>query len=141
MTLGYWFDPCCRFGLETSYLSLGTTVDRFRVILASAADLVLTASGTATLEAMLLQRPMLVGYRLSAPTYGLIRALDLVKVPHVSLPNLLAGEALVPEFIQERCRAEVLGPALLDLLDELGIADNTIVLFCADHGDYAGDQG
>jgi lipid-A-disaccharide synthase len=103
-----------RFPLELPL----TTVDGHSRELISAADLVLTASGTATLEAMLLQRPMLVGYRLSAPTYGLIRALDLVKVPHVSLPNLLAGEALVPEFIQDRCRAEVLGPALLALLDD-----------------------
>ena len=95
-----------------------TTVDGHSREVISAADLVLTASGTATLEAMLLQRPMLVGYRLSAATYGLVNALDLVKVPHVSLPNLLAGEALVPEFIQERCRAEALGPALLALLDD-----------------------
>jgi lipid-A-disaccharide synthase len=93
-----------------------TAVDGQGRELISAADLVLTASGTATLEAMLLQRPMVVGYRLSAATYGLVKALDLVKVPYVSLPNLLADEALVPEFIQQRCRVELLGPALLDLL-------------------------
>ena len=80
-----------RFPLELPV----TTVDGHSRELIGAADLVLTASGTATLEAMLLQRPMLVGYRLSAATYGLVTALNLIKVPYVSLPNLLAGEALV----------------------------------------------
>jgi len=82
----------------------------------TAADVVLTASGTAALEAMLLERPMLVGYRLSRLTYWLVSALKLVKVRYVSLPNLLAGAELVPEFIQQDCRRDALGPALLRLL-------------------------
>ena len=82
----------------------------------TAADVVLTASGTAALEAMLLERPMLVGYRLSAMTYWLVNGLALVKVPYVSLPNLLADEELVPEFMQHACVPETLGPALLRLL-------------------------
>jgi len=84
----------------------------------TAADLVLTASGTAALEAMLLERPMLVGYRLNTLTYRLITSLGLVKVRYVSLPNLLADQALVPEFIQDACAPETLGPALLGLLDD-----------------------
>lgn len=103
-----------RFPLELPV----TAVEGHSRELMTAADLVLTASGTATLEAMLLGRPMLVGYRLSAATYRLVKSFNLVKVAHVSLPNLLAAEALVPEFIQDRCRAEVLGPALLELLDD-----------------------
>lgn len=64
----------------------------------SGADLVLLASGTATLEAMLLRRPMIVCYKLAWLTYEI--ASRLVKVPYVALPNLLAGKQLVPEYIQ-----------------------------------------
>jgi lipid-A-disaccharide synthase len=55
-----------------------------------AADVVLTASGTATLETLLLKRPMVVAYRLSALSHWLIRTFDLIKVPHVSIANLLS---------------------------------------------------
>ncbi len=81
-----------------------------------AADAVLAASGTATLEALLLKRPMVVGYRVDTLTYGLVKALNLIKVPNVAMANLLAGRELAPEFLQERCRAELMGPALLELL-------------------------
>jgi lipid-A-disaccharide synthase len=83
----------------------------------TAADCVLTASGTATLETLLLKRPMVVAYRLNALTYQLVRRLKLVKVPFIALANLLAGQELAPEFIQARCRAELLAPALLHWLD------------------------
>jgi lipid-A-disaccharide synthase len=86
----------------------------------TAADLVLTASGTAALEAMLLERPMLVAYRLSRLTYRVVSGLELVKAPFISLPNLLAGQELVPEFVQQDCRWEALGPTLLDLLADPG---------------------
>jgi lipid-A-disaccharide synthase len=85
-----------------------------------AADAVLTASGTATLEALLLQRPMVVGYRLDPLTYRLVKALDLIKVPQVAMANILAGRELAPEFIQDRCRAELMVPALLALLEDGG---------------------
>ena len=82
----------------------------------SAADVVVLASGTATLEAMLLKRPMVVAYRVAAVTAWLARR--LVTVPHFALPNLLAGRELVPEFIQDRATVENLGPAVLRWLDE-----------------------
>ena len=63
-----------------------------------AANLVVLASGTATLEAMLLRRPMVVGYKLAPVTHFI--ASRLVKIPFVALPNLLAGARLVPEYIQ-----------------------------------------
>ena len=85
----------------------------------AAADIVLAASGTVTLEAMLLERPMVVGYRLSPLTYFLLKALRLVKVERVSLPNLLLEEAVVDEFLQGACTAENLATALLALFGDL----------------------
>ena len=95
-----------------------TLVDgRSREVIA-AADCVLTASGTATLETLLLKRPMVVGYRVHPFTYHLVTQLRLVKVPYAAMANLLAGRELAPEFLQDRCRADLMAPALLDLLDD-----------------------
>lgn len=84
----------------------------------AAADAVLLASGTATLEAMLLKRPMIVAYRLAPLTWQIVRR--MVKVPHVALPNLLAGEALVPEYLQDDATAPALAGAVLQMLDDAG---------------------
>jgi lipid-A-disaccharide synthase len=82
-----------------------------------AADVVLTASGTATLETLLLKRPMVVAYRVSPMTAWLIRKFDLLKTPYVAIANLLSKRMLAPEFLQEACRPEIMGQALLDFLD------------------------
>ena len=79
----------------------------------AAADVVLTASGTATFEAMLSKRPMVVGYKLNALTYAIAKWLRLVKLEHVAMANLLAGEALAPEFIQDACEPGQLVPAVM----------------------------
>ncbi|HEY8521775.1 MAG TPA: lipid-A-disaccharide synthase [Gammaproteobacteria bacterium] len=89
---------------------------RAREVMA-AADVVLTASGTATLEALLLKRPMVVAYRMAASSYWLVRRLGVRRLKHFSLPNLLAGRELVPEFAQARVRPDVLGPAVERFLD------------------------
>jgi lipid-A-disaccharide synthase len=89
---------------------------RAREVLA-AADVVLTASGTASLEALLTKRPMVVAYKMVPLTYWLVRQLGVAKLPYFSLPNLLAGRALVPEFVQGEVRPDVLGPAVLGALD------------------------
>ena len=89
---------------------------RAREVLA-AADAVLTASGTATLEALLLKRRMVVAHRLSGLTYWLARRMGIERLPHFSLPNLLAGRSLVPEFVQREVRPDILGPALLSCLE------------------------
>jgi|SRR5690554_4559476 len=81
-----------------------------------ASDLVMMASGTATLEAMLLKRPMIVAYRLSRMTWAL--ASRLVKVPYVSLPNLLAGRRLVPEYLQHEVTVEALKGTVDEWLDQ-----------------------
>jgi len=76
------------------------------------ADVVLVASGTATLETLLCQRPMVVAYRLATFTALLLRVFGLVKVPFFSQPNLLAGEKLVPEFFQRAVTPVALADAL-----------------------------
>jgi len=77
-----------------------------------AADVVLVASGTATLEAALCKRPMVVAYRMGAITAFLLKQLGLVKVRYFSQPNLLAGSELVPEFFQQDANAGNLADAL-----------------------------
>ena len=98
-------------------LPLQTVRRRSHEVLA-AADVALTASGTATLEALLTKRPMIVGYRVHQFTYLAARYLRLVKTPWVAMANILASEELAPEFLQTRCAAPFLGPALLALLDD-----------------------
>jgi lipid-A-disaccharide synthase len=83
-----------------------------------ASDAVLLASGTAALEAMLAKRPMVVAYRIAPLTHFLVKRLGLLKVERYSLPNVLAGEALVPERMQDDCRAELLAADVERLLDE-----------------------
>lgn len=79
-----------------------------------ACDAVLIASGTATLEAMLFKKPMVVAYKLAPLSHWLLK--KMVKSPYVSLPNLLAAEMLVPEFIQDAATPEALGEAVLEQL-------------------------
>jgi len=83
----------------------------------TAADAVLVASGTATLEAALVKRPMVVAYRVAPLTGWLLREMKLVKTDYFSQPNLLAGRRLVPEFFQEQVRPDTLGPAVLEQLE------------------------
>ncbi len=78
----------------------------------AAADVVLVASGTATLETALSKRPMVVAYKLGAITAFLLRNLKLVKTQHFSQPNLLARKELVPEFFQEAASPVNLANAL-----------------------------
>ncbi|UAW97668.1 lipid-A-disaccharide synthase [Halopseudomonas nanhaiensis] len=81
----------------------------------AACDAVLIASGTATLEAMLFKRPMVVAYRMAGLTFRILKR--LVKVGHVSLPNLLAQREVVPEFLQDDATPHAMGEALLARLD------------------------
>ncbi|MBP6104586.1 MAG: lipid-A-disaccharide synthase [Gammaproteobacteria bacterium] len=90
-----------------------TLVSQTPAVLA-AADAVLVASGTATLETMLYKKPMIVAYRMHPLTYAIARR--LVKVPFIALPNLLANQALVPEYIQKRATPALLGEALYKLI-------------------------
>src|SRR3990167_2890463 len=96
------------------HLPITFIVGRAREVMA-AADIVLVTSGTATLEGMLLKRPMVIAYRMAAFNYQLAKW--LVKTPYIGLPNILAGQRLVPEFIQHQANPESLSRALLDYLE------------------------
>ena len=81
----------------------------------AACDAVLIASGTATLEALLYNRPMVVAYRLAPLTFWILKR--MVKSPYISLPNLLAQRLLVPELLQDDATPEALAQTLLPLID------------------------
>lgn len=83
-------------------------------------DLVLLASGTATLEAALLGKPMVVAYRLAPLSYAIMSR--MVKVDYVALPNLLTDKAYVQEFIQHDISAERLASALLSYIEQPALA-------------------
>jgi lipid-A-disaccharide synthase len=97
----------------------------------AASDVALLASGTATLEAMLLKRPMVAAYRVAPLTAWIARR--LVTIPHFALPNLLAGRTLIPEFMQEAATVANLGPAVLRWLDDAAACEQLIVEFDALH--------
>jgi len=80
----------------------------------AAADAVLLTSGTTALEAMLLKKPMVVAYRMGAASHWL--ASRLVKTPYISLPNLIAGNPLVPELIQDDASVAKLVAATREML-------------------------
>lgn len=81
----------------------------------AAADVVLLASGTVTLEALLLKKPMVVAYKVASLSYKLLSW--LVKTPWISLPNLLAQKTLVPEFIQDKATPEALAAAVMNYFE------------------------
>ena len=89
----------------------------------AAADAVLVASGTATLETALIKRPMVVAYRVAPLTSWLLREMKLMKAEFFAQPNLLAGRKIVPEYAQEQVRPDVLGPAVLEQLERPDRAD------------------
>jgi lipid-A-disaccharide synthase len=109
--------PACRAAIEQELarapLAGVRVLDGDAHAAMTAADVVLLASGTATLEAMLAKRPMVVGYRISALTYRLVMGLGLMKVNRYSLPNVLANEPIVPELMQHDCTPENLADAVL----------------------------
>jgi len=82
----------------------------------AASDAVLLASGTATLEALLLKKPMIVAYKLAPLTYWIAK--KLLSVPYFSVPNLLSGEKLVEELIQDDVNEYNMVPKVLSLLNE-----------------------
>jgi lipid-A-disaccharide synthase len=110
--------------LETLLRNIALPVTVFdgqsRVVM-GASNGVLLASGTATLEALLLKKPMVVAYKMGFVSYGIISR--LLKISHVALPNLLAGRALVPELIQKEVQPEQIAIAM-----ERALQDETYIV-------------
>jgi len=86
----------------------------------AAADVVLLVTGTAALQAALLCRPMVAANRVTSLSYAIIRAFKLLKVPSLTLPNLLMAEPLVPEFLQGAATPEALADAVAALMNDPG---------------------
>jgi lipid-A-disaccharide synthase len=104
-------------GLLAQHPGLPVTLDDGNARQAlTACDAALVKSGTSTLEAMLLHRPMVVSYRLGELTYQVVRR--LLRTPYVALPNILYGGELVPELLQHDATPEALAEKLLDQLDK-----------------------
>jgi lipid-A-disaccharide synthase len=94
-----------------------TVVDGHADDVLTASDVVITASGTATVQAALHERPMVVVYRVSALSYRLGK--PFLNVDTYAMPNLIAGRAIVPELIQEACTAERVAAEAIGLLTDL----------------------
>jgi lipid-A-disaccharide synthase len=128
-----------RMLLERELKRAGAAVPRIRLLegqarlALQAADVALVASGTASLEALLCACPMVVAYRLSPVTAFMLRTLRMVRLPYFSLPNLLAGERLVPEFLQEQVNAAQLAAAVQAQLDDLPRRTMLLARFRAIH--------
>jgi lipid-A-disaccharide synthase len=81
-----------------------------------AADIVIVASGTATLEAALLKKPMVITYRMSKLSWQILKRMRLQ--PYVGLPNILAGKFVVPELLQEECTPEKVAETTIKLVQD-----------------------
>jgi lipid-A-disaccharide synthase len=106
-----------------------------------AADVVMVASGTASLEAALCKRPMVVVYRLGALTAWVLRRLNLVKSKFFAQPNLLADRRVVGEYFQEEIIPESIGAELLMWLDDAGRRTDLECEFARIHADLRRDAG
>ena len=104
-----------------------------------AADAVLLASGTAALEAMLAKRPMVVAYRVAALTYRLVKTFGQLRTDVYSLPNILAGRALVPELMQDACTPPALAAALAPLLRARALPPDALQEFVRLHESLRAD--
>jgi lipid-A-disaccharide synthase len=116
-------NPACRSQLQPMLDAAGLPAERVQLLdgqartCMEAADVVMLASGTATLETMLVKRPMVVGYKVAPLTANIVRALGLLKVKRFALPNVLADKDLAPELMQEDCTPEALATAVQRWLD------------------------
>jgi lipid-A-disaccharide synthase len=101
---------------ESNNLSIAMFNDATAVLKAS--NLALLASGTVALEAMLCKTPMVVGYKISPVTYGIVKTFNMMLLPYYSLPNVIKGDFMVAEVLQKDMTVTNLTQELVLLLDE-----------------------
>lgn len=104
----------CREIFQQVDVPIEIVVGQTRTVIA-ASQAVLLSTGTATLETMLLKKPMVAAYRLGAFTYQLAKR--LVTIPYIAMPNILAGERIIPEFVQDEVTPQNLKDALMPYFD------------------------
>ena len=100
--------------LQSKSLSVSLVRGQGREVM-RCSDAIMIASGTATLEAMLLRKPMVISYRMASLSWAILSR--LVKTPYVGLPNVLAGDEVVPELLQHHATASQLADAVSGLLE------------------------
>lgn len=113
-----------RFAGHLGALAMELGIDRERLLITegrshtvlAASDAVLVASGTATLETALFKKPMVIAYRMATVSWHLMRRMGYL--PYVGLPNILCGEFVVPEFLQDRAEPGALADAVLQQLED-----------------------
>ncbi len=105
----------------------------------AASDAILLASGTASLQAMLVKRPTVIAYKMSPLTFAIAKR--LVKVPYIGLPNLLANECIMPEFIQSQVCPVAMGQKLLQYLNDPGLNQKLTAIYEKIHHDLKRDAG
>lgn len=105
----------------------------------AAADVVLVASGTATLEVALLRKPMVIAYRMNELSFRIMQRMRML--PWIGLPNILCNEGLVPEFIQQEATAQALAQAMLKQLDDDVLRSRLAIRFEALHHELRRDCG
>lgn len=141
--------PALRTRIEQAARASGLDAQALQIVdgqshaVLAACDAALVASGTATLEAALFKRPMVIGYRMSAISWRLMRARQLQ--PWVGLPNILCREFVVPELLQQAATAQALCAAARHWLDARTQAPHTIAAleqrFAALHTSLQRDTG
>jgi lipid-A-disaccharide synthase len=105
----------------------------------TAADVVLVASGTATFEALLCKRPMIVGYKVNPLTYRIIQGLNMLKTEHVAMANLLSEEPMAREFIQHACEMEQLLPGVLEFFENKALVAQIAQQYAGVHASLVKD--
>ncbi|HET7301348.1 MAG TPA: lipid-A-disaccharide synthase [Oleiagrimonas sp.] len=145
-------DERCREMLESMVSGSGSRIPSPELLSGhshqamQAADIVLLASGTATLEAMLIKRPMVVGYRVAPASYRIARMLRMLKTDIYALPNILARAdnpqtpLPAPELMQDDCTADKLSDAVLALLRDPERRGEIVATFEHLHRKLLGDM-
>ncbi len=105
----------------------------------AASDAILVASGTASLQAMLVKRPTVIAYKMKPWVFAIAKR--LVKVPFIGLPNLLANKQIMPEFIQENVQPDRIGQQLLTYLANPAIVSGLTAEYEKIHDDLRRNAG